>query len=271
MANFMRGWSGLEVLAEGEKSAVLFQDGVQGDDGGVHLVGDGCEGGGFQDHFERLWAGAGRGSQHTDVALTDDAVAGGKVVDPATAVAGKDAGGGAECGGEDVDRMSATESEAVEAVAGVVGMKGKVTFEIQLADFVLKKTDLELFRGAPELPIQVEAGAVVAGAVGVTGGIADRIKKNLVAPGQFRPGDKVAQKTDGRHGAGDLVPMDAGKDTEALIRVATLRAKKAESGEVMGIRQVITVNELVGTEIAMLSKEIFERGEEILQAWPVRE
>jgi hypothetical protein len=33
----------------------------------------------------------------------------------------------------------------------------------------------------PELPVEVEAGAVMAGAVGIAGGVTDRVEKDLVA------------------------------------------------------------------------------------------
>jgi hypothetical protein len=63
--------------------------------------------------------------------------------------------------------------------------------------------------------------------------------------------------------------MDAGEDAEALIHVTTLWAKKAKPGEVVGIRQVIAVDQLVGTQIPILSEKIFQWGEEGCEARPM--
>ena len=80
-----------------------------------------------------------------------------------------------------MDGVGGAEGEAVEAVAGVVSVEGKVAVKVQLADFVLEDPDLQLFGMPPELPVEVEAGAVMAGAVGIAGGVTDRVEKDLVA------------------------------------------------------------------------------------------
>jgi hypothetical protein len=54
--------------------------------------------------------------------------------------------------------------------------------------------------------------------------------------------------------------MDAGEDAEALIHVTTLWAKKAKPGE---------VDQLVGTQIPILSEKIFQWGEEGCEARPM--
>jgi len=149
-----------------------------------------------------------------------------------------------------MDGVGGAEGEAVEAVAGVVSVEGKVAVKVQLADFVLEDPDLQLFGMPPELPVEVEAGAVMAGAVGITGGVADRVEEDLVAAGQLRPGDQLSEKPHGGQRAGDLVPVNAGEDTKPMVRVAAFRTEKTETGKKVRLGKMVPVDELVGAEMA---------------------
>ena len=226
---------------------MLFEDGVEGDHGGVDLRRDGRMSRGFQDDLEGLRPGAGGGAEHADVALANDTVAGGEVIDATAAVAGQNGGGGTQGGGQDMDGVGGAKGKAVEAVAGVVGVQGEVAVEIQLADVVFQDPDLKLVGGAPELPVQVETRTIVAGAVGLTGGVADGVEENLVTAGELGPGHQFAEEPNGGQGAGDLIPVNPGKDAEPVVGVTALGAQKTKAGQKVGLGEMVPVDELVGT------------------------
>ena len=75
---------------------------------------------------------------------------------------------------------------ATKTAAGVIGLQGDDPVVTLGPEFVLQDFDLRLDGAAPELAVEVEAGAVVPGAVLVTGGIAQRIEREFVARGGRR-------------------------------------------------------------------------------------
>ena len=76
---------------------------------------------------------------------------------------------------QNVARKFVTLDESVEALAGVVAVKGDDAVEIELAELSLHDLDLRFRRAAPKLAIQVQPAAGPPGTFHIAPGIDHRV------------------------------------------------------------------------------------------------
>jgi len=60
--------------------------------------------------------------------------------------------------------------------------------------------------------------------------------------------------------------VNAGEDTQPVVRVAAFRTEKTEAGKEVRLGQMVPVDELVGAEVARTGELALQGGEECLQA-----
>ena len=185
----------------------------------------------FQDDFEGLGALGGAGAEDAVVGGVDDAIDGVEAIDNGAGVAGQDVAGGLEGWGEHLLGDEAVAGEAVEAVAGVVGVQGDDAVELVAVDFLFQEGDFGIGGVAPELAIEVAAGGGLAGAGEVAGGVAEGVEVQLEFAAEFGEAVEFANKVHETEDAGGFVAVDAGEDAQFEAVFDDLGALEGEAGE----------------------------------------
>src|SRR5581483_715638 len=208
---------------------------VFGDDGekrGVRRLGlavGGGVGGSFEDNFERPRLLLRRRGKHALEAVVKNAIPRGKTVDQIAAVARQKPLGGAQCRRQQLLVEQPVVGVAVEALAGVIRVQGDDAVERLGAQLLLEDAHLRLLRTAPEFAVEIDAEAVGAGAVLITGGIADRVADKIVVARQLRMAGQSLQQLQQRLRPGRLVTVHQRENTDAFLRRGSLRPEKSET------------------------------------------
>src|SRR5881394_88223 len=200
-----------EIGRVGDQFAVLGQDGVQRDDGGLHLGEERrllrC----FEDDLEWTRANLRRNRQDAAIALADDAVLGVEPVNERVGVAGKYLVGGGQGWFEQMFRERRAADKTVSSGAAVVRVQGDDPVEGMTVEFRLKELNLRLHGMIPELAVQIPAAARAAGVVLVTRRIAHGINEQAKPAGQLGRMFEQPYQVDQSVRALRLVPMERGE------------------------------------------------------------
>ena len=124
---------------------------------------------------------------------------------------------------------------AVNALGGVVGVEGENAVETGAGELAFHGAHLGLGGAAPELAVQVEAGAVGAGVARVADGIEQRVNREFVAGGPGGLRGETFEKSDGREHAGGLVTVETAEDRETNRVVGRGRAGEDDARDGVGV------------------------------------
>jgi hypothetical protein len=121
--------------------------------------------------------------------------------------------------------------ETVHSIAGVIGVEGDDPIESLAMNLVLEELDFGLGGLAPEVAVEIEAGAGMAGVIDEAGGIAEGINPELEFLAEFRIGIEFADEIDEAEDAGWFIAMDAREDSDLDAGLDDMGTLEDEPGQ----------------------------------------
>ena len=121
-------------------------------------------------------------------------------------------------------------NEAIDAVAGVVGVKLDQPVEMAVAQFVFQDLHFRFGRATPEFAVQILPAPRFPRVVLEPGRVANGICLDVIICGPFRLSRQFQQQFDNRQSAGRFVPMNSGKDAQPSLGPRCLKRKQSIAG-----------------------------------------